>query len=493
VVLAIVAGLVAALVIRQASTANAWRPIIIVAGVALGIRLLAVTVIYFIAIRTHGEGTWLNDEASFYLAAESLLPNPWDKNLPVGLSHLADNGYLGLLTIISVALGRMDTVAFRLTNALLGTFVAVLTSSVAARLVGRRAGLAAGLVVALWPTLILWSATFLRDTLGSFTVVAVWWTLVHYRRPSHPRVLAVVTLAIVLLAGLRPYLAGAVALGVLGWAVFPWLARQTRLTVALVAAVVVVGIAGVGVLEARHIDEGAHELVYRQMTTRMETLGQLYRDQPLNPSPSPQLSDPSFGPGAPVALVDPGSGWLLAGLVQKPVGHDVVEVAFTDGSRQTVPIDGLWHLQSAPLSPQQMLVNVGPGALAFFSGAGVDGDSSSLVWIAEALGWDVLLVLVLALVGGLRMRPPLREWLFPACVLLGTVAALVAVPGAPGNDDRHRASQTVPLLAVFAAGLLGSRSRPVPAPAWPVRTATSKPARAPAPATSRSRSLRALN
>ena len=129
-VVAIVAVLVAALVIRQATTAEARRRLIIVAGVALGVRLVAVTIVYFIAIRTHGEGNWLNDEASFYLAAESLLPNPFDKNLPQGLGHLADNGYLGVLTLISVALGHMDTVAFRLTNAMLGTFVAVLTSTV---------------------------------------------------------------------------------------------------------------------------------------------------------------------------------------------------------------------------------------------------------------------------------------------------------------------------------------------------------------------------
>src|SRR6185436_5177750 len=113
----------------------------IVAGVALGLRLLAVTVIYFIAIRTHGEGTWLNDEASFYLAAESLLPNPLDKSLPLGLDHLADNGYLGLLTAVSVVLGRMDTVAFRLINAGLGTLVAVVVSVIATRLVSARAGL----------------------------------------------------------------------------------------------------------------------------------------------------------------------------------------------------------------------------------------------------------------------------------------------------------------------------------------------------------------
>ena len=40
------------------------------------------------------------------------------------------------------------------------------------------AGLIAGLAAAVYPDLILWSATFLRDTLGSVAVVGVWYALV---------------------------------------------------------------------------------------------------------------------------------------------------------------------------------------------------------------------------------------------------------------------------------------------------------------------------
>ena len=483
-VLAIVAVLVAALVARQSATPAARRRLAFVATVALGARLLAVAIIYYISIQTHGEGTWLNDEASFYLAAESLQPNPLDSVLPQGLGHLSNNGYLGLLTAISVVLGHMDTVAFRLTNALLGSLVAVLTSVIAARLVGPRAALAAGLLAALWPTLILWSATFLRDTLGSFIVVTVWWTLVFHDRLRQPRVLAVAVLAVVLLAGLRPYLAGSVLAGVLLWAIVPWLVRRSRRTLAIVAATCLVALVGAGLQQARHIDQGAHELVYRQMTTRMETLGLLYQDL----SPDLPRADPTFGPGTPVALVDPGSGWLLAGLVQKPVRPGVVDVAFTDGSIRTLAIADLVLLQSAPLSPLQMLVNIGPGILTFLTGAG-GGDSSSLVWIAAALAWDALLAV--AIVAGIRARVGIRHWLFPACVILGTMAALIGVPGAPGNGERHRASQAVPLLAVFAAAMLGSRSRPVPISARPVNTATSNPNSAATPASSRNRSLRA--
>jgi hypothetical protein len=472
VVLAIGAMLVVAFAARQVTSAEARRRIILVAAVAFAVRLLAVTVIYLISIRTHGEGTWLNDEAGFYLAAESLLPNPLDKALPQGLGHLAGNGYLGLLTVISVGLGRMDTVAFRLTNATLGTLVALLACIVAARLIGTRQALVVGLVVAVWPTLVLWSATFLRDTLGSFVVLAVWWTLASHRRITQPRVLAMLALALVLLASLRPYLAGAVTVGVVGWAALPFLERQSRRRLAVGTLVVVALGAGLAVQQARHIDQAAHELVYRQTTTRLETLGRLYHD--LDPD-APPVQQP-FGPGAPVALVDPGSGWLLTGLVQQTLGPGTVAVAFTDGTVLPERTADLVLLQSAPLSPIQVVLNLGPGLLSFISGSPTIGDPGSLAWTVDAIAWDILFGL--AVIGGLRAR------------VLGTVAALVSVPGAPGNDDRHRASQAVPLLAVFAAGLLVSRTRPAGVAGLLDRTPTSSPPRAPTAAISSIRSLR---
>jgi hypothetical protein len=484
VLLAVGAVLVAALVARQSTSSEVRRRLTIVAAVALGVRLLAVTVIHLNAIRTHGEGTWLSDEAAYWLAAESLLPFPFDRPVLAGEAHLGGNAYLGLLTAIATALGHMDAVAFRLTNAELGTMVAVLTSIVAAAFVSQRAALVAGLVVGLWPTIVLWSATFLRDTLGSFVILALWWTLVGYRRLRQPRVLGMVALGLMLLTALRPYLAGAVATGVIGWAVVPWLAQRSKRTLLLGAAAVLVLGAAIAIQQARHIDQAAHELVYRQMTTRLETLDLLNHE--VNPN-GPPLARP-FVPGAAVALVDPSSGWLSAGLVRDPIGPGEVAVSFTDGSVRTEQIADLVLLQSAPLSPLQLLVALGPGLVSFLTGAPGSGDASSLVWVADAILWDVLFVL--AVLGGLRARVPVREWVFPACVVLGTVAALVGVPGAPGNDDRHRATQTVPLLVVFASGLLASRPRTVSRVGLAVNSATSNPVSAATEATSRTRSLR---
>jgi hypothetical protein len=484
VVIAIGVALIAGLVVRHGRGSVLWRDLAIVGAVALGVRLVALTIIQLIAIRTHGEGTWLSDEAAYWLAAESLLPFPFDRPVLTGEGHLGGNAYLGVLTAVATIVGHMDSVAFRLTNATLGTLVALTIALVAAATIGKRAALVAGIAVAFWPTMVLWSATFLRDTLGSFTVVALWWMLVNSRRLGRPRVAAAAVLAVVLLAGSRPYLAGAVATGVLAWAALPWLARQSRRSLVLGAgSVLALGLVA-AILQARHIDQAAHQLVYRQMTTRLETLGLLNYD--VNPS-GPPIEQP-FGPGAPVALVDQRSGWLDAGLVREPIGPGLVTASFMDGSIREERIADLVLLQSAPLSPVQLVVSMGPGLLSFLTGAPNGGDSSNLVWIADALAWDVLFVL--AILGGRRARVPLREWLYPACVVLGTVAALVSVPGAPGNDDRHRATQTVPLLIVFAAGLLASRPRTVELPGRAVSNATNNPTSAPTAAVSRRRSPR---
>jgi hypothetical protein len=44
-------------------------------------------------------------------------------------------------------------------------------------------------------------------------------------------------------------------------------------------------------------------------------------------------------------------------------------------------------------------------------------------------------------------------------VIAAAITALFAVPGAPGNDDRRRANQALPLLVVFAVRLLAPAAR----------------------------------
>lgn len=486
-ILVVGAALVAALVLSQTHTRSVRVRIAAVAVAALVARVVAVAVIHIIATRTHREGVWLNDEASFWLATEALLPNPFEHPLPFGLGHLGGNGYLGLTTWLSIALGGPDAISFRLTNATLGTLVAVTSALIARRLFGSGAALTAGLAVAIWPTLVLWSATILRDTMGSLAIVALWWMFVRYEHISHPRVLAASALGLTLLAGVRPYVAGAVGCGLIAWAIFPWLAARSRRVLAL-GGVAVIAVAALGaVVAARPIDQAVHQLMYRQLTTRMETLSRLYYDVPEG---APPHEEP-FVPGVPVARPEGAYGWQITGLIQQPTGPGTVLVAYTDGTVREERTADLTLLQSAPIVPLQLVAGVGPSLVAFVTGTGGSAESNTVAWIVDALGWDVLLVL--GVIGGVRSRLPLRDWLFPACVVLGTILAIVAVPGAPGNDARHRDSHALPLLAVFAAGLTTSRRRREASSLVserPLTMASSKPNNAPAPVASRIRSPR---
>lgn len=458
-------ALVAALVVRLGWQQPAWRDLAIVAAVAFGVRLVAVGVISYVAITadSNSTGLWLNDEASYFRATDALMPAPWDQTLPLGLDHLGGNGYLGLTTIISLALGGVDALAFRMANATFGTIVVLLCAWLGQTFFGRRAGLLAGLGAAVWPDMVLWSATMVRDTLGSLAVVGVWWALVGAGRRRWQIATCFVFLAIVLLGTLRTYLAVAVGVGAVAWLVYPYVRRQRPRTV-LVAASALVVLAGlIAVGQARRIGEIEHELFYRQTVTRMETLGLLYRD----PQPTDRTIQLPFRPGTTIALTNPQTGWLLPGLVRDSAEPGFVNVSLIDDTSRRVPIAEVVLLQDANIPTLQLFSWLVPSGLAVFAGLPATSKPPSLVWVASALAWDVLLVA--GALGLALSRLTLRQWLFPLCVVVGTIAALVAIPGDPGNAERHRATQTVPLLLVFASGLLSSRAwarssagRPVP-------------------------------
>jgi len=288
----------------------------------------------------------------------------------------------------------------------------------------------------------------------------------------------------VLLVTLRTYLAIAVGVGALAWLAYPLVVRWRRRTVVLAVSSVVVLGALVAVGQSRRIDEAVHELFYRQTVTRMETLGRLYRD----PLPTDSIVQLPFRPGAAIALTDPQTGWLLTGLVEDSSEPGSISVSLTDDTVRRVPISDVVLLQDARIPTLQLFSWLAPSALAVFAGLTTTTKAANLVWIPAALAWDGLLVV--GVLGVVRSRLPVRDWLFPLCVIGGTIAALIAIPGDPGNAERHRATQTVPLLLVLASGFLASRALATSKAGRRVKSATSVPARATTAVSSSRRSAR---
>jgi hypothetical protein len=304
--------------------------------------------------------------------------------------------------------------------------------------------------MAVWPTLVLWSATMLRDTLGSLAVVAVWWGLGRARELGWLRTSLTVLAALAIALSLRPYLGGGIALAALAWAAYPLVRRHARPVLAVAGASLVVLVGALLVIQPRQLDFAIHELLYRQTVSRMETLGKLYSDEP------PPNQDQPIRPGVVVAVGDPRNGSLLTGIVQEFQGPTTVRIAFTDETVREVPVGDVELIQSVQIPPLQLAQRLGPDLLDFLAGLSTTSEPSSPVWIATALAWDALLIS--AALATVRLRVGPQEWLFPLCIVGVTVLALIAVPGAPGNGDRHRATQTVPLLLVLASGLLWSRA-----------------------------------
>lgn len=92
-----------------------------------------------------------------------------------------------------------------LVNALLGALTVLLAADVAGRTFGRPAAVAATVVLAVFPSTVLWSAVNLRDTMTTFFIVATLWALVRYiARPSLAWI-AVAFLAVWAEEGLRNY------------------------------------------------------------------------------------------------------------------------------------------------------------------------------------------------------------------------------------------------------------------------------------------------
>jgi len=186
------------------------------------------------------------------------------------------------------------------------------------------------------------------------------------------------------------------------------------------------------------IDSATHELFYRQTSHALKrSAGYIRRATGDGGLP--------MKPGAAVAVADPAQRWLLGGVIQEFNGPDLVRVAFTDESIRVVrPRRGAHPIGAHPrCSLSRGLCE--PGELSH---------GTSLTAKAAARYGSALPRVGCPLrprhSGGGARRLSHASGCFH-CASWAVRLALIAGPGAPGNGDRHSATQTLPLLLVFAA------------------------------------------
>jgi len=156
---------------RQSSRANAFafahnHPLIVVAFVAGVTRFIST----FIAAK-YFSGSYVFDDGTYFMMAEAQVNDahhvwdPYTRQLYTNTS-----AFMRPLTFLFEVFGPLKILGQMLVAAV-GTLTAVATTRIAMTLLPRRVAIAAGLVVALLPSQVLWSALLMKDAF-SWTLLA---------------------------------------------------------------------------------------------------------------------------------------------------------------------------------------------------------------------------------------------------------------------------------------------------------------------------------
>ena len=187
------------------------RGLVVLVALALGLRLAAAAVLYYGSLATGRGGFITGDDASYASISWGYLQ--WLRGEPVQpyvppLWH--GNGYLfGTFVYLESALFAVfgpTPLAMTTLNALFSGIFIVLLYDMARRLWDGRVASFTAAAVALYPSLVLWSALNLKDALALALVGSALWLVVRLQRQPHPLVLAASALPLLLLESLRRYL-----------------------------------------------------------------------------------------------------------------------------------------------------------------------------------------------------------------------------------------------------------------------------------------------
>jgi hypothetical protein len=173
--------------------------------IAFTVRCIAAAVIEFIVYRGDNRGLFAPDELGYDAIASYLARNVTGNELPLpGTESIPAPGLVWMITGCYYLLGHHPIVP-KFINCLLGSWSVVLTVLLAARLFPATAARRAGLVAAIFPSLVLWSSLLVKDgwtLLGAQITLLAFVGLVTNVKSVH---LAIFALGLGLIAVNRPY------------------------------------------------------------------------------------------------------------------------------------------------------------------------------------------------------------------------------------------------------------------------------------------------
>lgn len=190
-----------------APTRDDRRTILMLYGLAVLFRLTSIALLHAHSVAHGNQGFFFLDDRSYHAQALNLLNALqggylYSSLLSLGTYHF---GY-PLLLAVWYWLTSPDSLDGKLMNAPIGALAAVLSYSLGRQVFGRSVGRLAGLFVALFPNLLFWSGTLLKDTILTTVVVAVITVAQRVAQARNLRGLAMYALLLLLMAPLRTFM-----------------------------------------------------------------------------------------------------------------------------------------------------------------------------------------------------------------------------------------------------------------------------------------------
>lgn len=465
---------------------------------AFTLRAAAAAVLYHGSLAAGGGGFISGDDADYavlawnyalYLAGQGQAP--WIPPFWNGNAYLFGT-YVHLESFVFAIVGP-NVLLFEMLNAGFGTLVVLLVYDLARRAFDERAGVLAAGVIALYPSLVLWSALNLKDALSLAIIMSVLWCLSRFHERPRWWYLLAAFLLLLPMESLRRYvfLVLEIALCV-GVAVAPRLLLRARVgwaTSALALSVVLatnlpsaagstlaaqVFVSEAGALEI--LEYSRHAMAVGARTGFQDDLltvkeGDTFVVRGPSPSPSPPIAPAAAapaelerGPSPRVVHVAPNARVIVvpeASATPAPSGRevyvqpgDIVVVGPPSGTVAPVQRVITESTQMKPGAREDVVprtLDYLPRGLAYALLAPFPwelGRPLDLLTLPEMLVW--YLVVIVAAVGSWTMR---RRWrsLAPLVLYVAQIVAILALAeGNWGTLFRHR-SMIIPVVVVLAA------------------------------------------